>query len=309
MSGIQTLSLEEWTSRDPSRRAVFVRQLGPALEEHGFVIIANPGIEPDLLRRAYRSAASLFALPDPLKRPFDRPDIDRQRGWTPFGTEHAKNQRAADLKEFWQIGRNEPVLPGVPGNVFPEDPDVRPVFTALFAELERVATHLLAALGHYLGLNDGLLESMTRGGNSVLRVIHYPPLPATMPAGAVRAAAHEDINLLTLLPTSTSSGLEIQVRSPDGRTRWMPVDAPPGSLIVDTGDMMALLTEGRLPATTHRVVNPTDPEHASTPRYSMPFFVHPRPDVVLTPFDGGPPGPTAEAFLKHRLREIGVSGS
>jgi isopenicillin N synthase-like dioxygenase len=308
MSGIQTLSLEEWTSNDPSRRAVFVRQLGPALEAHGFVIIANPGLDPDLLRRAYQAAADLFALSDADKRPFDRPAIDRQRGWTPFGTEHAKDQVAADLKEFWQIGREAPHLPGVPANVFPDEPDVAPVFTALFAALERTATQLLAAVGHYLGLNDGTFEAMTDGGNSVLRVIHYPPLPESMPAGAVRAAAHEDINLMTLLPTSTASGLEIRARDPDGTSRWMPVEAPPGSLIVDTGDMMARLTAGRLPATTHRVVNPTDPALARSPRYSMPFFVHPRPEVRLTPFDGGEPGPTAEDFLKERLRAIGVSG-
>ncbi|MCB9677478.1 MAG: isopenicillin N synthase family oxygenase [Alphaproteobacteria bacterium] len=302
--GIRTLSLADWTSLDPSRRARFVRELGLGLEEHGFVAIAEPGLEPELLRQAYAMAEALFALPEAEKRRHEHPEIGRQRGYTPFGTEHAKDQITADLKEFWHVGRETSVEDGLPANDFPSEPDAGPVFTALFAALERVAGHMLDAIGLYLGQHDGYFAELTDHGNSVLRVIHYPPLPESVPVGAVRAAAHEDINLMTVLPVSTSSGLEIQL--PDGS--WMPVDAEPETVIVDTGDMMALLTGGRLPATTHRVVNPTEPTLARRARYSLPFFVHPRPAARLTPFDANEPGPTAAEFLHDRLVAIGIAG-
>ncbi len=307
---LPTVSFEDWTSDDPSRRAAFVRQLGLGLEELGFVCVEQPGIEPGLLDRAYEVAAETFALPLEAKLAHERPAIDRQRGYTPFGTEHAKDRSIADLKEFWQIGRRLPpehplVRSGqVPPNCSPT-PAFEETFDALFERMERFADGILDALGRFLGLEDGLFARMTAEGNSVLRVIHYPPLPEDRPVDAVRAAAHEDINLITVLPVSTAEGLEILTR--DGA--WVPVETPPGTVIVDTGDMMALLTGGRLPATTHRVVNPSDPERARQSRYSMPFFVHPRPDWVMAPFDGSPGTVTAQEFLAERLRAIGVAFS
>ncbi|MEZ4318270.1 MAG: 2-oxoglutarate and iron-dependent oxygenase domain-containing protein [Myxococcota bacterium] len=301
--GIRTLSLADWASDDPSQRARFVRELGLGLEEHGFVALSEPGLPEDLLRRAYEGAAALFALPEDRKRAFERPAIGRQRGYTPFGLEHAKNTSVADLKEFWHVGRESSESDGLPANAFPDEPDVAAVFTELFASLERVAGQVLDAVGRYLGTDDGYFATLTDHGNSVLRVIHYPPLPDAVPDGAIRAAAHEDINLMTVLPVSTASGLEILLR--DGT--WMPVDAAPNTVIVDTGDMMALLTDGRLPATTHRVVNPHEPGLARRARYSLPFFVHPRPEARLTPFDGHTPGPTAAEFLRDRLVAIGIA--
>jgi isopenicillin N synthase-like dioxygenase len=307
---LRTLSFDDWTSEDPARRAGFVRSLGLGLEELGFVVIEDPGLDPDFLTHAYDVAAQTFALPTATKQACEQATTGRQRGYTPFGTEHAKDRTTADLKEFWQIGRNLPsdhplvVADDVPANAYPEDlPDFRPTFDRMFSELEAFSDEILAAVGMYLGLEDGRFREMTHEGSSVLRIIHYPPLPDDVPDGAVRAAAHEDINLMTVLPVSTASGLELLTR--DGE--WLAVETPPGTVIVDTGDMMALLTGGRLPATTHRVVNPTDPTLASRARYSMPFFVHPHPDWVMRPFHGEGDGPTARDFLMERLVAIGVA--
>jgi len=298
---IRTVSLNDWTSEDPTRRAVFVRELGAGLEEHGFIALRDSGVPVELVRSAYGAASELFALPTSTKLLCERPALGRQRGYTPFGTEHAKDHDTADLKEFWHVGRASSTA--LPANVFPAGSAQQPVFDALFSALEGVATVLLEAVGMYLGLSDDTFAELCEDGNSVLRVIHYPPLPANIPAGAVRAAAHEDINLMTVLPVSTASGLEILTREGD----WMPVNTEPDTLIADTGDMMALLTGGRLPATTHRVVNPTNPELAAKPRYSLPFFVHPRPEARLTPFDSHLPGPTAQQFLTERLIANGIA--
>lgn len=307
---LRTLSLTDWNSGDPARRAEFVRHLGLGLEELGFVIIEDPGLETGFLEQAYELAAETFALPTDSKLACEQADTGRQRGYTPFGTEHAKDRTTADLKEFWQIGRNLPAdhplsLSGdLPANASPSElPAFKHTFDNLFSALEAFSDEILAAVEMYLGLDEGQFRTMTADGSSVLRVIHYPPLPDDRPEGAVRAAAHEDINLMTVLPVSTASGLELLTR--DGK--WMAVETPPGTVIVDTGDMMALLTGKRLPATTHRVTNPTDPELANRSRYSMPFFVHPHPDWVMNPFDGSTGGPTARDFLMERLIAIGVA--
>jgi isopenicillin N synthase-like dioxygenase len=304
MTTLRRVSLADWRSGAPDRRQRFASELGAGLEETGFALLIDPHLPDGLLARAYRAAADLFALPEPQKRAGERPAIARQRGFTPFGLEHAKDQVAADLKEFWQVGRSvarDPLPTNVPVPA-PLDPSA---FDALFEVLEGVAIDLLDAVALHLELSPGTFRDLTANGNSVLRVIHYPPLPAGAPLGAVRAAAHEDINLMTVLPASTDAGLELLTH--DGR--WVAIDPPPGALIVDSGDMMALLTGGRLPATTHRVVNPTDPERAARARYSLPFFVHPRPDARLTPFEGGEPGPTAADFLRDRLIAIGVGAA
>ena len=286
---------------DPARRADFVRALGEALEELGFVALAHHGVPDALLQRAYSVAADTFALPAAAKRGCETPEDGRRRGYTSFGVEHAKDQPTADLKEFWHVGR--PPRPGadLPPNRFPPDlPAFGSTFGELFGALDGVADLVLRSIGLHLGWGEDALPGMVRDGDSVLRVIHYPPLPDGAPEGAVRAAQHEDINLLTVLPVSTQPGLELLTR--DGQ--WMPVDPPPGVMVCDTGDMMAELTGGRLGATTHRVVNPTVGAHRS--RYSMPFFCHPRPDVRLSaPGQAG--GRKAGEWLDERLRAIGVA--
>ena len=278
-----------------SRKPDAVQLLGGALEEFGFVAITDHDVPQDLLGNAYDRAQDLFAQPEAIKRQYEDTETGRQRGYTSMGVEHAKDQPVPDIKEFWHVGRREgDVVP----NVEPaEVPEFAPTFNQLFDELDRVATTLLTSVGAYLGKPEGFFEDFTRGGNSIIRVIHYPPLASDIEPGAVRAAAHEDINLMTVLPVATEPGLQLMTR--DGE--WIDVQTPPNVMVCDTGDMMQLLTDGRIRSTTHRVVNPAGDANRS--RYSMPFFCHPRADAVLR----DEPRVLAHDFLMERLRAIGVA--
>jgi isopenicillin N synthase-like dioxygenase len=283
-------------------RASFVQALGDGLAGLGFVAVVGHPIDGYFLDQCYAAAARVFALPESVKRRYEIAEGGRQRGFTPFGTERAKDQNISDLKEFWQLGRDP--LPGstLPVNIFPaEVPEFGDVFTEYYARCETVAVGLLGAIGEYLGRPPGFFERLVENGNTVARVLHYPDLPGGTEAGAVRAAAHEDINLITLLPASTKPGLELLAR--DGT--WMATTVPPGVLIVDTGDIMQFLTAGRLPSTTHRVVNP---DASDGGRFSLPFFVHPYPEALLVPENPSYGEPIrADDMLKARLREIGVA--
>lgn len=304
MAGIPVVDFRDF--HDPNRRAVFVKTLGEGLEAFGFVAVTGHGVETELLDRAYRVAESTFALPLESKRACEDPDGGRQRGYTAFGVEHAKDQVIPDLKEFWHVGRTLPAeheltqSGDIPPNRFPdESPEFGPTCLELFHALEAFANDLLDAVGSYLELEEGFFRDLVQDGNSVLRVIHYPELVDAEP-GAVRAAQHEDINLMTVLPASTRPGLELLTR----HGTWMAVETPPGVLVCDTGDIMQLLTGGRLPATTHRVVNPPGQDGG---RYSMPFFLHPHPDKMLRPFGSSEPGIRSREFLRNRLVAIGVA--
>ena len=293
---------------DPARRDAIVAAVGDALERFGFVAVAGHGIDSDLLDSAYGLAADLFALPGEVKRAYETPHDGRQRGYTPYGVEHAKGQSHGDLKEFWHVGRELPdTHPArgsghIPANQWPEELEAfQPTFLELFSQMERFGDRLLAVIAQHLGWSADAFVPRTHEGNSVLRVIHYPPI-LEAPDGAVRAAAHEDINLITVLPVSTAPGLELLTR--DGQ--WLAVQPPPGTVVCDTGDMMQLLTDGRLPATTHRVVNPPS-DGPPRARYSMPFFMHPRDDSVLSPARDGRDAITAGYFLRRRLRETGMA--
>lgn len=296
-ASIPVLSLGDLAGSDRDRAAVAT--LGEALETFGFVAITDHGVPDDLLRAAYDVAASLFALPTSVKQGYEDEVGGRQRGYTSMGVEHAKDQPLGDLKEFWHVGRlHAQASKEVPPNVYPTElPAVESTFDDLFAALDNVAGSLLAGIGDYLDYAPGFFEDFTRGGNSVLRVIHYPPLSETAAPGAVRAAAHEDINLITVLPVSTEPGLQLQTR--DGE--WIDVQTPPNVMVCDSGDMLQLLTKGRLRSTTHRVVNPDGAGNRS--RYSMPFFCHPRPDAQLQ----SAPQILAHDFLMERLRDIGLA--
>lgn len=292
---------------DPERRSLFVRTLGEGLERFGFVAVTGHGIPAELLASAYAIAEQTFSLPVEAKRRYETPGDGRQRGYTSLGVEHAKDHSVPDLKEFWHVGRElgdaHPlhVAGDVPKNQFPDEvPEFRPTYLALYNALEAFANQLLDAVGLYLGLAPGFFRTLTHDGNSVLRIIHYPSLGGAVPEGAIRAAAHEDINLLTVLPVSTKPGLELLTR--DGE--WLAVEVPPDTMVCDTGDMMQLLTGRRLPATTHRVVNPPGAEAGA--RLSMPFFLHPHPDAVLAPISGDAPPVVTRDFFHARLREIGV---
>lgn len=309
MGSIPIVSLSDFVHGDAEARRRFVTTFGDALHEFGFVSVDRHGIDPGHIRRTYAAAAEFFGADATTKQGCAIPGSGGNRGYVGFGAEHAKNRKVGDLKEFYHVGRELPELGPGGTNAFPASvPALEPATRTLYADLEDVARVLLAALADYFGAPPDTFTKMIVGGNSILRLIHYPPLREAFVPGGVRAAEHEDINLLTLLCESTAAGLEILTR--DGR--WLAVDAPAGHIVVDSGDMMQLITNGKLPSTTHRVVNPPSSEDDQR-RYSMPFFVHPYPSCPLAPlpFCVGDEPPryeatTAQGFLEKRLRELGL---
>ena len=289
---VATLALAEAEARP--------RALYDALADTGFVVVTEHGIDLSRLHDAYAQVEAFFARPEAEKRAY-MIGSDGQRGYTPFGREHAKDADAPDLKEFWHVGRDE-----IAPNVWPDAPaGFERQVAWLYDALDGLGLRLLRALTGPLGVAPGTFDAMAAGGNSVLRLLHYPPLSENADPRSVRAAAHEDINLITLLVSASAAGLQLR----DRQGVWRAVDAPPDSVIVDVGDMLSRITNGALPSTTHRVVNPEGP---NTSRYSMPFFLHPRPDAVLSVFgqfrDGQEaPDITGRDFLAERLRQIGLS--
>jgi len=308
---IPTVDLNDYTSGDAASRSRLIETLGGGLREYGFLNVEGHGIDSSLIRGTYELWQRFFALPGEVKRRYSGV-ADGSRGYTPFGVEHAKDNPLPDLKEFWHVGQEppegHPLGREYPENVWPaEIPQIRQPTLRLYKSLERVAENLLRALAEYFELPRDTFSSMMDVGNSVLRVIHYPPVrPESAPA--VRAAPHEDINLISLLCEATDSGLEILTREGE----WMAVETGPGQIVMDAGDMLSRFTNEAVPATTHRVVNPL--ENAARDRYSMPFFVHPYSACDLTIQErfvsaDNPakyPPITAGAFLEQRLREIGL---
>lgn len=317
MEHIITLNLADYTGGSPAQRAQFVQQLGGAYEEIGFVAVQGHGLTDELQERLYSAARAFFALPDEVKARYDIPGGGGQRGYTGRGKEHAKNSNTGDLKEFYHVGQtvrdNDPLKDLYPPNVWPdaEVPDFKPAMLAAYAALEDTGRQLLRAIALYLGLDEGYFDPRIHNGNSILRPIYYYPItdPGSVPADAVRSAEHEDINLITLLMGASAEGLQVLNR----QGQWVPITALPDSLVVNVGDMLQRLTNNRLRSTTHRVVNPP-PERMNTPRYSIPFFLHPRPDMDLTCLPGcvseahpaAYPPVTAGAYLHERLVEIGL---
>lgn len=308
---IPVLNMRHYTEGTPEQKAQFVRTWGEGLRELGFVAIENHHVDHALIRRTYALFEQFYALPKATKEKYAREG--GQRGFTGFMKEHAKDNSVGDLKEFWHVGREltpgHPMIGQYPDNVWPDEmPELKAVTLELFEQLEANARILLLALGDYFELPDReYFAKAIENGNHIMRAIHYPPLQEGMPAGAVRAAAHEDINMITILCEATSSGLEILTR--DGQ--WVGIDALAGQLVVDAGDMLSRLTNHVIPATTHRVVNP---EGENSVRYSLPYFVHPYSafNIECLPQCDTPDNPrryppiTAGEFLNQRLREIGL---
>ncbi|WP_114952003.1 isopenicillin N synthase family dioxygenase [Sphingosinicella terrae] len=304
---IASVSLAD-ADRDPH---AFAQRIGRSFEEYGFAIIADHGIPDDLIARAEEKARAFFALPDSVKRHYHLAGTGGARGYTPFGIETAKGHKAHDLKEFWHVGRDLPeghrFRGHMPANVWPSEvPGFRDTFRELFAIFDRTGLKILAAIARYLGVDEDYFVDTVRDGNSVLRLLHYPPIEGE-PGGHVRAGAHEDINTITLLLGAEEAGLELLTK--DGR--WIPVAPRPGELVVNIGDMLQRLTNGRLRSTSHRVVNPPA-ERRGFSRYSMPYFLHFRSDFLIEALPGTVPAGeepkwppiTADDYLQERLREI-----
>jgi isopenicillin N synthase-like dioxygenase len=304
---VASVSLRD-SERDPE---AFAQELGRSFEEYGFAIIADHGIPDELIHRAEDKAKAFFALPDEVKRSYHIPGGGGARGYTPFGIETAKGQKAHDLKEFWHVGRDladgHRFRAHMPDNVWPEEVEsFRDTFTELYATFDRTGLKILKAIARYLGIDEDYFVDTVRDGNSVLRMLHYPPIEGE-PGSHVRAGAHEDINTITLLLGAEEAGLELQTT--DGQ--WIPVSPRPGELVVNIGDMLQRLTNGRLRSTSHRVVNPPR-ERWGNSRYSMPFFLHFRSDFMIEALPGTVPAGeqpkwppiTADDYLQERLREI-----
>lgn len=318
MSGIAVPVLD-LTRFDYDRKA-FVAEMGEAYRTFGFCCFSNHGIPQDTLEQAYKSFRAFFALPLETKMRYVARRKPGTRGYTPTKVETAITASIADLKEFWHVGREvrgaNPYPDILLPNLWPEEvPDFREHALVLYAAMDRAGRLLLRAMALNIGLPESFFDGHLDYGNSILRSLHYPPIQAEdLPA--VRAAAHEDISMITLLVGASDSGLELLLRKPDGSPdRWLPIEAPPGAIIVNVGDMLQRLTNHVYPSTTHRVINPEGPA-ALRPRYSLPFFMDPDPDYIIrtvpsciTP--GNPdryPEPiTANDYLMERLRAINMT--
>ena len=308
MSQIPTLDIR----RFDSDRDAFVAELGAAYREWGFCGVSHHGISAQAIDGAYRVFQEFFALPEASKRKYHVPGSGGARGYTPFGIETAKDSQYPDLKEFFHIGRELPegsrYREFMAPNLWPSElPDFREQAYGLFQALDALGLRVLSALALHIGLPGDFFVDKTRFGNSILRPIHYPPI--TSPdVPNVRAGAHEDINLITLLVGASAAGLEVKSRKGD----WVPFTAEADTIVVNIGDMLQRLTNHVYPSTTHRVVNPPGAA-ARQPRYSTPYFLHANPDYLIETLPAciGPDNPnrydapiTANDYLMQRLREI-----
>lgn len=313
---IPSLDLADFTSNDPQKKKAFVDALGEAYNSIGFVAIKNHGLTSDQTTHLYDTIQRFFSLSDEVKVKYEIPELAGQRGYIGKGKEHAKGRTTGDLKEFYHVGQhvtdNDPIKAQYPDNIWPEElPDLEGIGLKVYQTLESAGVTLLKAIALYLKLEENYFDNKVHNGNSILRPIHYFPIenPDQVPADAVRAAEHGDINLITLLMGASADGL--QVLRKDGK--WISITALPNQVVVNVGDMLSRLTNNKLKSTIHRVVNPPR-ELMKTSRYSVPFFMHPRAEMDLTCLenciDEDHPrlyeSITAGDFLNQRLAEIGL---
>lgn len=313
---IPSLDLALFYEGDPGNKSRFVSDLGTAFHNIGFVAIRNHFLDEPSQEALYSAIRRFFALPDEVKTRYELTDLAGQRGYTGKGKEHAKGRNTGDLKEFFHIGQELPTpeleRERYPANIWPEEiPELKAAGIKAYQALEKSGTNILRAIALYLNLPENYFDDKIARGNSILRPIHYYPIgdPDSVPPDAVRAAEHGDINLITLLMGASADGL--QVLRQDGK--WISITALPGQLVVNVGDMLERLTNGVLKSTIHRVVNPPR-ELMDTPRYSIPFFMHPRSEMSLAALDGCVTAQqpkkwediSAGEFLDQRLAEIGL---
>jgi isopenicillin N synthase-like dioxygenase len=284
---IPRLDLNDFLRGTPQQKKRFSDDLGNAFTETGFVTIANHGLSPALLAELYAEVKKFFALPEDVKKGYEDPALAGQRGYTSKGKEKAKDSKMPDLKEFWQRGQTvtdgDKVQEEYPDNMIVEElPRFNEVTKEVFEKLDLAGKNLMSAISLYLGLDENYFADKIHNGNSILRGIHYFPIadPDSLPPDAVRAGAHEDINLITLLIGASADGLELLTVNGD----WFPVTAQGEDIVVNVGDMLQRLTNNKLKSTTHRVVNPPK-ESMKNSRYSVPFFLHPKSSADLTCLD------------------------
>ena len=291
----------------------FAKAFGESFAETGFAVVSDHTIPQDVIDAAAEQTKAFFALPSETKRQYADPENGHQRGYSPVGTENAKGRDVSDFKEFWHTGRAldptsryRATMKDTPSVA--ELPDFDATSRALYEALDQFGTDLLRAVALHLGLDEVYFDDKVESGNSILRLLHYPAQDNPPPEGSVRAAAHEDINLITLLLGAEEAGLQARHRNGD----WLDINAPDGAVVVNAGDMLQRLTAWHIPSTTHRVLNPS-PDRAKFPRYSAPFFLHPNQDYLIDPLPDyvAKTGKvetaiTAGDYLTERLHEIGL---
>jgi len=318
VTAIPTLDIHDFTQGEPAQRGAFVASLAKIYEEIGFVVIKGHNISSTQQKEAYDKIGAFFSLPEDKKRRFEVPGIGGARGYTTFGKEHAKDAKVGDLKEFFHVGMNVPAghplqkHPDYPPNVsVPDVPGFDESLRKLYDDLLGLGMQMLRAIALGLGLPEDYFDERVRYGNSILRPIHYPPLTGRELPGAIRSAAHEDINLITLLIGASSPGLQVKNR----QGQWVSVTTQPSEIVVNVGDMLQRLTNHKLKSTTHQVINPpASTVGTQATRFSIPFFLHPVSDVSLDALPGcvtadnpkREPAILAGDYLKQRLREIGL---
>ena len=312
MNKIPSVDLADFLSEDPNRKQKFVNEIGTAYENIGFVSLRSHFLDDGLVSNLYREVKAFFALDLAQKKKYEIEGLSGQRGYVSFGKEHAKGKKEGDLKEFWHFGQ-EPSDDAKLSEVYPDNvhvdelPDFNATGMQAYRMLEKTGIYVLRALALYIGVDEFYFDHWASNGNSILRPIHYPPITKE-PQGAVRAGAHGDINLITLLMGASSGGL--QVLRKDGV--WIDAIPEEDELVINVGDMLERHTNNKLRSTIHRVTNPPK-EQWDSPRFSIPFFMHPRGDMDLScmelcvdekhpkSFDDI----TAGDFLTQRLIEIG----
>ncbi len=313
---VPSLDLADFSGNDPEKKKKFVAALGEAYHNIGFVAIRNHYLSDALSTQLYEVIKKFFALQDTVKQHYEIAGLAGQRGYIGKGKEHAKGRNTGDLKEFYHVGQtvvgDDPIKKEYPDNVWPDElPEFKTIALEVYTQLERTGVQMLKAIALYLNLPENYFDDKVKHGNSILRPIHYFPIenPDAVSADAVRAAEHGDINLITLLMGASADGLQVLRR--DGK--WIPITALPEQLVVNVGDMLERLTNKKLKSTIHRVINP--PRHLmNKPRFSIPFFMHPRSEMSLASLpscvDTQHPkiwdNTTAGDFLNQRLKEIGL---
>ena len=313
MNKIPSLDLRDFLSEDPHRKAEFIQLIGKAFQEIGFCAVKGHLLSDDLVERLYKQIKLFFDLPDEVKTKYEFPEYSGQRGYVSFGKESAKGSKHGDLKEYWHFGQYIEEEEKGNYNYFPninvdELPEFNKVGKEVYTSLENTAKHILRALALYLNIEENYFDQYIKNGNSILRPIHYPPI-LDDPKEAVRASAHGDINLITLLMGANGKGLQVQ----HSNGEWIDAMAGKDELMINIGDMLSRHTNNLLKSTVHRVVNP-DRELLKKSRYSIPFFMHPVSEMKLNVLESciNEDNPksfdniTAGDFLNERLVELGL---
>jgi len=310
---IPSLDLADFTKGNQERRKKFYKTLGKGFEEYGFVAIKNHGLTNEITEELYKQVQLFFNLNLEIKKQYERPELNGQRGYISFGRETAKGFKKHDLKEFWHFGQEvtdrDPISQEYEKNVICKElPEFNIIGRKVYQKLEDTGKTILQAIALHLNLEEHYFEKKVHNGNSILRAIHYPPI-TKKPDGSVRAAAHGDINLITLLMGASNSGLQILNK----KNEWISVTALPDQIVVNIGDMLARLTNDKLCSSIHRVVNPPKELWGSS-RFSIPFFMHPRSEMSLNCLENcisneNPKNYSdinAGDFLEERIKELGL---